>query len=132
MTLTIDPAVYTSLLTAVTPKVIESETEYERTLLLAEKLTFKQDRTPEETAIYKLLVTLVEAYEAENYPVPEVSPGEILRHILESSGTQQADLVGILGDCDLVSALLNGDRTISQEQAHILAKLFKVSPSLFL
>lgn len=132
MTLTIDPAVYTSLLTAFTPKIIESETEYERTLLIAEKLTFKQNRTPEETAIYKLLVTLVEAYESENYAVPEASPSEILRHVLASSGTQQDDLIGILGDRDLVSGLVNGDRMISHEQAHILAKLFKVSPSLFL
>jgi len=132
MTLTIDPAIYTSLLTAVTPKIIESETEYEQTLLIAEELTFKQDRTPEETAIYKLLVTLVEAYEAENYSVPEASPSEILCHVLESSGTPQDALVGVLGDRDLVSGLVNGDRTISHEQAHILAKLFKVPPSLFL
>ncbi|MGB3294396.1 MAG: transcriptional regulator [Phormidesmis sp.] len=131
MTLTIDPVVYSSLLTEITPKVIESEAEYERTLSIVEKLTFNQKRTPEETAIYKLLVTLVEAYETENYPIPEASPNDILRHLLEASGTHQADLVGILGSNDLVLEVLNGERSISQEQAKILAKLFRVNLSLF-
>ena len=36
----------------------ESEEEYDRALKIAEKLTFAKNRTPEETALHKLLVTL--------------------------------------------------------------------------
>lgn len=132
MTLTFNPAVYSDLLIEVTPKVIETESEYERTLAILERLTFNRNRTPEETALHKLLVMLVEAYEAEHYPMPAASPDEILRHIMEVSGTRQADLVGIVGSSGVVSEIVNGKRAISKTQARILAELFKVSPSLFL
>lgn len=132
MTLTFNPAVYRDLLVEVTPKTIETETEYERTLAIVENLTFNRNRTPEETAIHKLLVMLVEAYEAEHYPMPESSPDEILQHIMEASGTRQADLVGIVGSSGVVSEIVNGKRAISKAQAKILAELFKVSPSLFI
>ncbi len=132
MTLTFDPTIYSNLLLEVAPKVIESESEYERTLAIVEKLTFNTDRTPEETALHKLLVMLVEAYEVEHYPMPESSPDEILRHIMEASGTHPADLVGIVGSSGVVSDIVTGKRAISQAQAKILAEWFKVSPSLFL
>jgi HTH-type transcriptional regulator/antitoxin HigA len=132
MTLTFDPTVYGDLLVEVTPKVIETESEYERTLAIVEKLTFNRNRTPEETALHKLLVMLVEAYEAEHYQIPAASPDEILRHIMEASGTRQADLVGFLGSSGVVSEIVNGNRAISKAQAKILAELFKVSPSLFI
>jgi HTH-type transcriptional regulator/antitoxin HigA len=132
MTLTFNTAVYSDLLAEVTPKVIENELEYERTLAIVEKLTFNQNRTLEENAIYKLLVMLIEAYETENYPISEASPDAVLRHIMESSGTRQADLVGIIGSSGVVSEIVNGKREISKTQAKILAELFKVSPSLFI
>ena len=132
MTLTIDSVIYSNLLTEVTPKVIESEAEYERTLAIAEQLTFNQSKTPEETAVYKLLVVLVEAYEADHYPLPKVSPNKILRHILEASGTRLEDLLGTLGSNRAVTEIVQGKRTISPTQAQILASLFKVSPDLFL
>ena len=132
MTLTFNPAVYSDLLVEVTPKVIETESEYERTLAIVERLTFNRNRTPEETALHKLLVMLVEADEAEHYPMSAASSDDILRHIMEVSGTRQADLVGIVGSSGVVSEIVNGKRAISKAQAKILAELFKVSPSLFL
>ena len=77
MTLTFSPEVYNDLLVEVTPKVIETESEYERTLAIVERLTFNRNRTPEETELHKLLVMLVETYESEHYPIPECSPDEI-------------------------------------------------------
>lgn len=132
MTLTFDATVYQNLLVEVTPKIIETEDEYERMLAVVEQLTFQQNRTPEETALYKLLVMLVEAYETEHYPIPNASPDEVLRHIMEASGTRQADLVGILGSSGVVSEIVNGKRAISKAQAKILADRYQVSPSLFI
>ncbi|MGB3768666.1 MAG: transcriptional regulator [Phormidesmis sp.] len=111
--------------------MIETEAEYERALAIVESLVFKQDRTPEETAIYRLFTTLVEAYEAENYSMQEPLPHEVLLHILSSSGTQQSELVGVLGSDHAVSEIINGERAIDRTQAKILGELFKVSPSLF-
>jgi hypothetical protein len=38
------------------PKIIETEAEYEQTLATVEALTLNHNRTPEQTALYKLLV----------------------------------------------------------------------------
>lgn len=131
MMLTFDRATYSSLLAEVAPKVIETEDEYDRLLVIAERLTFAKNSTPEERILYKLLVTLIEVYEAENYPI-ESEPHEILQHIMESSGTRQADLVGIIGSSGVVSEVVNGKRAISKAQAKALGDYFKVSPSLFI
>jgi len=64
---TFDRAVYTDLLLQVTPKVIETQEEYEATLAIVESLVFNHNRTPEQTALYQLLVILLEAYEQEHY-----------------------------------------------------------------
>lgn len=132
MTLTFDKTAYSNLLSQYTPQVIETEEEYDRALAIAEKLTFAKNRTPEEKALHKLVVTLIEAYEVENYPMEESAPYEILRHLIESSGTRQTDLVGVIGSSGVVSEVVNGKRTISKAQAKALGEYFKVSSSLFI
>lgn len=132
MTLTFDQNAYSQLLAEIAPQVIETETEYERLLKVAERLTFNKNRTPEERVLYKLLVKLIEDYEEENYPMDKSTPHEILQHIMESSGTRQADLVGLIGSSGVVSEVINGKRAISKTQAKALGEYFKVSPSLFI
>jgi HTH-type transcriptional regulator/antitoxin HigA len=132
MTLTFDRNTYRNLLTEVIPVAIETEEEYERVLKIVEELTFKKNRTTEEKALHKLLVILVEAYETENYPIEKSAPHEILQHIMESSGTRQIDLVGIIGSSGVVSEIVNGKRGISKAQAKALSEYFKVSSSLFI
>jgi HTH-type transcriptional regulator/antitoxin HigA len=131
MMITFDRATYSNLLAEIAPKVIETEEEYDRLLAVVERLTFAKNCTPEEDALHKLLVTLIEVYDAENYPI-ESEPHEILQHIMESSGTRQADLVGIIGSSGVVSEVVNGKRAISKAQAKALGDYFKVSPSLFI
>ncbi|WP_445249961.1 helix-turn-helix domain-containing protein [Microcoleus sp. OTE_8_concoct_300] len=132
MILTFDGATYSKLLGEIAPRAIETEEEYDRLLAVAERLTFAKNRTPEERALYKLLVTLIEVYETENYPMDKSEPHEILQHIMESSGTRQADLVGIIGSSGVVSEVVNGKRAISKAQAKALGDYFKISPSLFI
>jgi HTH-type transcriptional regulator / antitoxin HigA len=132
MTLTFDRANYSNLLAEVAPRAIETEEEYDRLLAVAERLTFAKNRTPEEKALHKLLVTLIEVYEAQNYAIDKSEPHEILQHIMEASGTRQADLVGIIGSSGVVSEVVNGKRAISKAQAKALGDYFKVSPSLFI
>ncbi|QYX30018.1 helix-turn-helix domain-containing protein [Sphaerospermopsis torques-reginae] len=133
MTLTFDTDAYVQLLAEIVPKVIDTEEEYERFLKVAEFLTFKKNRSPEERALHKLLVKLIEDYEEENYPMDKSTPHEILQHIMESSGLRQADLVRILGfSSGVVSEMVNGKRSISKAQAKALGEYFKVSPSLFI
>lgn len=106
MPLTFDQAAYRNLLVQVASKVIETEEEYDSLLAVVEQLTFKKNRTLEEKTLHKLLVTLIEVYEADNYPVDKSAPHEILQHIMESSGTRQADLVGVIGSSGVVSEVV--------------------------
>lgn len=114
------------------PKVIETEEEYEEALKLAEQLTFTKNQTPEQRAIYKQLVAQIETYEAKHYPMNEVKPREVLRHIVEASGISQVDLANLIGSDNEVSEILNGTRAINEIQARAIGERFKVSPSLFI
>jgi HTH-type transcriptional regulator / antitoxin HigA len=133
MTPTFKPTVYIALLSQTIPSVIETEEEYQRLLVLTESLHFNKNKTLEERKIYKLLVTLVELYESQQYSMPVSSPQEILQHIMESSGLRQTDVAEIIGaSSGVVSQIVNGKRSISKAQAKALGHRFKVSPSLFI
>ena len=139
MTFTLNKKKYLKLLDTVQiiPKIIEDETEYEECLVVVEKLIAKKNnRTTEETALFRLLVKLIEDYEEQVYALKDwsnLSPHEILQHLLESSGTKQTDLIGIVSSSKgLISSIVNGKRAISKEQAKKLGAYFKVSPSLFI
>jgi HTH-type transcriptional regulator/antitoxin HigA len=129
-----DNTKYSQLLAESAPQVIETEEEYERLLKIAERLVFKNDLTPEERALSKLVVFLVEDYETKNYPMDDEStPQAILKHIMDSSGNSQADLARITGSSSgVISEILSGKRDISKKQAKALSAHFKVDPSLFI
>jgi HTH-type transcriptional regulator / antitoxin HigA len=138
MTATINKKSYLELLDTanITPKVIESEDEYDRYLVVAENLLHKRtNRTAEETALLMLLVKLIEDYESIHHNLDdwgESTPTDILRHLMTASGTRQVDLVGVIGSKGVVSEVVNGHRIISREQAKSLGKFFELSPGLFI
>jgi HTH-type transcriptional regulator / antitoxin HigA len=139
MTLTLNKKIYLQLLDTIQiiHKIIETEAEYEEYLIVAEQLIAKKNnRTPEETVLFRLLVKLIEDYEEQTLALEDwsnLAPYEILQHLLESSGTKQTDLVGIISPSKgLISSIVNGKRAISKEQAKKLGAYFKVNPSLFL
>jgi HTH-type transcriptional regulator / antitoxin HigA len=132
MTITTSRNDYPRLLAEIAPQAIESEAEYERALAIAEGLTFQQDKTSAEIQLLKLLVTLVEAYENENYPMEHVAPHQLLQNLMQEHNLRQADLVNLIGSRGVVSEVVNGKRKISKAQAKSLGQLFGVSPGLFI
>jgi HTH-type transcriptional regulator / antitoxin HigA len=132
MTITLDRNNYPQLLAEFVPQAIDSEAEYDRSLAIAEHLTFKKDRTKAEIKFLKLVVVLIEDYETEHYPMGDVAPHELLQHLMESNHTRQADLVGIIGSRGVVSEVVNGKRAISKAQAKALGEFFNISPGLFI
>jgi HTH-type transcriptional regulator / antitoxin HigA len=131
MTQIIDLKVYSQLVAEVTPKIIETEDEYAQFLAVAERLTFKQVQTPEESALYDLVTMLVETYEAKYYPIDRSSPVEVLEHIIESSGIDATDLAEVFGSGDALDRVLAGRELITSSQADALARRFKLSPEIF-
>jgi HTH-type transcriptional regulator/antitoxin HigA len=90
------------------------------------------DVSPEERALLDLMVVLVERFEAAHYQIPEASPKDVLRGLLEANGLKQKDLVPDVGSKGVVSEILAGKRSISKQQAKKLSKRFGVSPAIFL
>ncbi len=74
MTLTINPSEYAQLLAKYQPKVIQTEAENDRSAAFAQELEHKAHRTSSEEGILELLVTLIEKFEDEHYPMPEGTP----------------------------------------------------------
>jgi HTH-type transcriptional regulator / antitoxin HigA len=147
MTTTIDKKKYLDLMDTadISPKVIETEDEYDRFLAVAEKLMHKRleacappmsgGRTAEETALLMLVVKLIEDYESFHHNLDDwgkSTPNELLRHIMATSGTRNVDLIGIIGSSGVVSEVVNGKRNITLAQAKSLGEFFKISPALFI
>ena len=138
MTTTINRSNYIDLLNRVeiVPKVIETESEYDRFLAVVEGLLSKrQSRTPEETALFMLLVKLVEDYEREHYPIDDeiqVAPHKFLQHMMEAREMEQKDLMILLNISEeLASLIVHGEEQIDRSQALALGDYFKVNSNSF-
>jgi len=94
-------------------KPIRSEADYQAALKEIEKLMGTQPGTPEGDQL-DVLVTLVEAYEAKHFPIPEPDdPVQVLEYYLESRGLTRSDLIPYLGSKERVSEVLHRKRGLS-------------------
>jgi HTH-type transcriptional regulator/antitoxin HigA len=132
-TLTIDPKVYGDLLAKYQPQVITTEEENERALAVAESLTHKSDLTLEEDRLLELLITLIEKFEAEEYPLNNLStPLSRLTFLMSENNLQQSDLEKIFGSQRIASEVLSGQSQISRSEAIKLGDFFHLNPAIFL
>lgn len=96
-------------------KPIRSEADYEASLKEIEKLIESQSGSIEGDRM-DVLVTLVEAYEAKHFPIPEPNnPVEVLEYYMESRGLSRSDLIAYFGSKERVSEVLNHKRGFSLE-----------------
>jgi len=80
-----------------------------------ERLIDSQPGTPEGDRM-DVLVTLIEAYEAKHFPIPEPDdPVGVLEYYMESRGLSRSDLLPYLGSKERVSEVLNRKRGLSLE-----------------
>lgn len=94
-------------------KPIRSEADHQAALKEIEKLFESQPGTPEGDRM-DVLVTLVEAYEAKHFPIPEPDdPVQVLEYYMESRGLSRSDLIAYLGSKERVSEVLNRKRGLS-------------------
>ncbi len=94
-------------------KPIRSEADYQTALKEIEILIESQPGTHEGDRM-DVLVTLVEAYEAKHFPIPEPDdPVEVLEYYMESRGLSRSDLIAYLGSKERVSEVLNRKRGLS-------------------
>jgi HTH-type transcriptional regulator/antitoxin HigA len=136
MTANVDEQKYGKLLMQTLPSVITSDEELERLTKEVDRLMTKgikeDELSPEEEKLLELLAVLVEQYEDEHYPMPDVPPHEFLKFQMEEKGYKQKDIVHIFGSSGITSEVVNGKRSISKAQAKKLAEFFHVSVELFI
>ena len=132
MTITFDAQSYGDLLVRYQPKPIATEMENDRAIALAEELEHRSDRSIEEETLLDLLLTLIEKFESEHYPIPAGTSGSMVRHLMEARDLRAADLIPVLGDEETIAAVLNDGRSIELHEARELAHFFGVDVELLL
>jgi HTH-type transcriptional regulator/antitoxin HigA len=126
-------ATYANLLKEAQPRVIHDEKTHHRALKWIDRLMKLPRLSPAQETLLELLSKLVNDYEEELYPTPDVPPRRILQHLLHESGKSQAEFARAISiPRSTISEVLKGKRSISVENAYRLAEYFHVEPSLFL
>lgn len=78
------------------PKVIETEAEYNQARQLLLKLVTKGDRTQEETALLKLVVTLVKDFDEKQETPEPASLQEVLLFLMEENAVKHSEIQVVL------------------------------------
>ena len=113
------------------PTPITSARQHEEYLFVLDKLASKENPTKEEEKYAEVLMTLIEAYEEDQHSIPDASPVEILRTLMDANDLRQKDLVPIFGSESIVSEVLNKKRGLNKSHIEKLSKRFRISPAVF-
>ena len=129
---TFDAKSYTDLLVRYQPKPIATGAENDAAIALACELEHSPMRSVEEELFLELLITLIEKFEAENYPIPKGDSASMLQHLMDARNLDKFDLIPLLGTETEVEKIIVGERAIEIDEARKLADFFQVDISLFL
>lgn len=113
------------------PAPITSERQHEEYVSVLDKLASKENPTSEEEKYAEVLLTLIEAYEEEHHSIPDASPVEVLRALMDANDLKQKDLAAIFGSESIVSEILRKKRGLNKTHIEKLSKRFHVSPAVF-
>jgi HTH-type transcriptional regulator/antitoxin HigA len=81
---------------------------------------------------YEVLLTLVEAYEAEHFPITDPDPIEAIKIRMEDKGLENRDLLPIFGTRARVYEVLNKLRGLSIEHIRELNKRLGIPAEILL
>ncbi len=113
------------------PHLIDSEEQLAAYTKALYGLTAEPRPTRAQVQAIELLTLLIERYEQESYTIPEASPADVLRFLLEQHGLRQRDVAADLGGESVVSEVLSGKRKLTASHIEELNKRFHVSPAVF-
>jgi len=93
-------------------KPIRTQKDYQAALSTLRKLWGSKADTPEGDRL-DVLATLVDAYEAEQFPMDPPDPIEAIKFRMEQQGLTRKDLEPLIGTRTRVAEVLNGKRSLS-------------------
>ena len=103
-------------------KTITTEKEYEKSLARLSKI-FEADPDSPEGMEAELLVTLIDKYEKEHYPIALPDPIEAVKETMERKGFKNKDLISAIGSKTTVSLVLNRKRALTIDMIRNLSDL---------
>ncbi|MDE0087801.1 MAG: helix-turn-helix domain-containing protein [Candidatus Poribacteria bacterium] len=112
-------------------KPIKTEADYNDALKNIEQLWDASYGSPEGDKL-DILVTLVDAYENEHYPIPPPDPIDAILHYMESQDLSEQDLEPYIGSRSGVSEILNRQRTLSLDMIQKLHKGLGISADILI
>jgi len=112
-------------------KPIRSEADYEAALAEIERLWGAKSGTPKGDRL-DILATLVDAYEAQHYPMDPPDPIEAIKFRMEQQGLTRKDLEPIFGTRNRTSEVLNGKRNLSIEMIRNLHAQLGISAEVLI
>ena len=113
------------------PRVIHNDAELKEYTHALVDLTSKAKPNRAEQDAIELLSLLIERYESDRYVLPEASPLQVLRFLMDQRGLTQQDLCPEIGSESLVSLVLSGKRNLTVAHMRALAKRFGVPVAVF-
>ena len=113
------------------PTPITSERQHAEYLSVLDKLASRVNPTREEEKYAEVLMTLIEAYEEDHHAIPDASPVDVLRALMQANELRQKDMVSIFGAESIVSEILHGKRDLNKTHIEKLSKRFRISPGAF-
>ncbi|MFM0596569.1 MULTISPECIES: helix-turn-helix domain-containing protein [Paraburkholderia] len=124
---------WASLQTQLPITPIRNELDYQQMVRLANSLADHLSGNEEDPLanLFAIVTDLIERWEEQHVEIPKAEPREVLRHLLETHGLRQKDLMGIASPT-VVSDILAGRRAISKKVAKALAVRFHTDVSAFL
>ena len=93
-------------------KPIKCDADYDAALTAIDGLMDAAPDSPEGDEL-EVLVTLVEAYEAERWPIEAPDPISAIEHVMEARGLRQRDLAALIGSQPRASEVLNRHRPLT-------------------
>ena len=106
-------------------KPIRNEADYDAALEAIDGLMGAAPETPDGDAL-EVLVTLVEAYEAERWPMEAPDPVSMIEHAMEARGFRQRDLATLIGSQPRASEILNRRRPLTLPMIRALSREWKL------
>jgi HTH-type transcriptional regulator/antitoxin HigA len=91
---------------------IRTDDDHAKAMRRIEKLWGAAPGSPEADSL-DVLVTLVNAYEAEHHPIDPPDPIDAIRFRMEQRGLKNADMIPIIGTRARVSEILNKRRPLT-------------------
>jgi HTH-type transcriptional regulator / antitoxin HigA len=112
-------------------KPIRTRRDYESAMKAIERFWGARAGTPEGDRL-DVLATLIDAYEAQHYPMDPPDPIEAIKFRMEQKGLTRKDLAKILGTRTRVSEVLNRRRNLSIGMIRQLHKKLGISAEVLI